>query len=1174
MQGKLLTQNFLEEGIAATDAWRNIDENAFTKFRGDARKALLSIRPSDTPNEAVTEAELIRPLLELLGWTDYLPQQTASGKGRTEVPDYLLFADAESKAEAMEEPRDDRRYPHAIAVLEAKRWQRPLDRGDATDRLDPGTPSNQILRYLSRADTASEGAIRWGLLTNGRHWRLYYQGARARAEEFLEFDLASLLTVQGLQADLFSPETDRPEHFLRVFWLLFRREAFLPQSGDPAARSLHIIALDESRYWEARVSKNLGELVFERTFPDLVRALPKHDPEAPDVCDKTYLEEVRQAALIFLYRLLFLLFAEDRNLLPVHDRRYDDYSLRHIREEIAGRTDKNDVLSATAERYSNHLKDIFRAVGRGDASIGVPPYNGGLFDEARHPLLARVRLPDSALAELLDGLSRGGKPGERRWINYRDLSVQQLGSIYERLLEHAVVADGEGGVKTRLSIFGRKDSGSFYTHDDLVKLIIREAVGPLIDERVHEFEERCATLKSARKPKAERLRELRRADPAAAILELKICDPAMGSGHFLVALVDYLADRTLELMAEAPAAVEWAPEEQSYESPLAGRIGDIRERILAAAKKHGWSVDPDQLDDRHVVRRIILKRVIHGVDKNPMAVELAKVSLWLHSFTVGAPLSFLDHHIRTGDALYGERVAKMLEELRAFDPMFQQGALGRIGVAADSMSKLADLTDIDIAEVKTSRALFEDIVSELKPLNRLLDFWQGLRWLAPLANKKALQSDEYRGLSELLSGRFGELMDVVASGAVVAERPEDLPAAEAAHALLERIAALAEREHFLHWEVAFPAVWQGLADGRPEGGFDAVIGNPPWDRMKLQEVEWFAARRPAIAHAARASDRKQAIAALQKGDDPLWRDYLEAKQRSETAVRVARQGGEYPLLSGGDVNLYSLFVERAMNLVKPAGIVGLLTPSGIASDRGASEFFKSVATGGRLAVLYDFENKKVFFPDIHASFKFCALIFGGTERHFEKSSCAFFLNAVAERDEPDRAFALGAADFAAVNPNTGTAPIFRNQRDAEITTAIYARFPVFVDRRSNPPKTVWPVKYLRMFDMTNDSDLFKRRDELEADGFYPVAGNRWKKADEEYVPLYEGKMVQMYDHRAASIKVNPENLNRPAQRLTATDIEHADPAWLPNPQFWVPAEALPREGLINPISVIPAQAGI
>ena len=563
----------------------------------------------------------------------------------------------------------------------------------------------------------------------------------------------------------------------------------------------------------------------------------------------------------------------------------------------------------------------------------------------------------------------------------------------------------------------------------------------MLDERAAAFQNQADALVRLRSPKPQRLRQLQDYDPAAAILELKICDPAMGSGHFLVSLVDYLADQILERMADSTARVRWADAAEPYVSPLARRIADIRERILASSQAHGWTVDPAQLDDRHVVRRMILKRVIFGVDKNPMAVELAKVALWLHTFTVGAPLSFLDHHLCAGDALYGERVDNMLSELRAFGALFQENELARIAVATASMNQIADLTDVDIAEVDQSRHLFEQIDAELAPLRKLLDFWQALRWLP--AHDPARQ----RGWADLTSGRFGDVIDVVNAGSVVGGDPA-CGEAQAIQELLRQTRELVEQEGFLPWAIAFPTAWNHLESGQPQGGFDAIIGNPPWDRMKLQEVEWFAARKPEIAHAVRAADRKRLIDQLEKTGDPLWTDYRHARNRAETAARIARDSGDYPLLSGGDVNLYSLFVERAQSLVKPTGLVGLLTPSGIASDKGSSAFFKSIATTGRLAALLDFENRGRFFPDVDSRFKFCALVFGGAKRTFPQARCAFFLHAVEELNDPQRSFDLSADDFAAVNPNTGTAPIFRYRRDAEITRAIYSRYPVLVDRRS------------------------------------------------------------------------------------------------------------------------------
>ncbi|MCY4213440.1 MAG: hypothetical protein OXF68_07435 [Gammaproteobacteria bacterium] len=377
--------------------------------------------------------------------------------------------------------------------------------------------------------------------------------------------------------------------------------------------------------------------------------------------------------------------------------------------------------------------------------------------------------------------------------------------------------------------------------------------------------------------------------------------------------------------------------------------------------------------------------------------------------------------------------------------------------------------------------------------------------------------------------------------------------AQAFRALIPRARRLADEERFLHWQVAFPGFWRDWRSAEREGGFDAVIGNPPWDRMKLQQVEWFAARRPEIAMAQRAAERKRMIRALEAANDPLAAAFAEASARALTAARNARECGDYPLLARGDINLYSLFVERAMSLVTPTGVIGLLTPSGIASDKTAAPFFRSVATAGRLRALYDFENKKVFFPAVHASFKFCVFV-AGRDSTSMPASCAFYLHGMDELEDHDRCFSLSAQDFSRVNPNTGTAPIFRTRRDAELTTAIYERVPVLVNRSSGEEVRAWPLKYERMFDMTNDSDKFRTQRELEdQEGAWPIGGNRFDSAQGEWLPLYEGKMVQAYDHRAASIVVNPKNQHRPAQPVAASVEQHQAPDWLPKPQFWVRA---------------------
>jgi hypothetical protein len=1077
-------------------------------------------------------------------------KQSSAIKGRSEVPDALLFADIAAKTQASAQDKSAARFAHGLAILENKARGVPLDRAVGRDEA----PSTQILRYLTAAEIQSNRAIRWGVLTDGLVWRLYFTHARSRSEDFLEFDLAAILGLAG-QDNLFL-NTMPEQHWLKLFMLLFRPQAFVVDGTGQTC--LHDRALAEGKLWEARVAQDLSALVFDKIFPTLVQSLITTDSTKPDKLDKSYLTDVKQAALILLYRLLFVLYAEDRDLLPAHDKRYDDYGLRKpIRHHIAERKDKNDTFSDHSSKYYGHLRELFTIIDKGDSSIGIPPYNGGLFHAQAVPLLDRCKLPDTVLAEAIDGLSRREERGRMVYINYRDLSVQQLGSIYERLLEYDVTANA-AGITVSPNIFARKGSGSYYTPEELVRLIIERTLAPLIAERKEQFTKAVAS--SAKTPQAGIA--LQKHDSALAILDLKICDPAMGSGHFLVSLVDYLADRVLETMsgAEAEAAA------MNYQSPLQQNIQTIRNHILAAAKQNRWLVKESQLGDRMLIRRMILKRVIHGVDKNQMAVELAKVALWLHTFTVGAPLSFLDHHLRCGDSLFGEWVRPVMDDFTNRASLLLNSAIQTAQQTAKGMQQVESLTDTDIAEVHLSATTFREVATHTAPTDTLLRMVQALKWAAG-KDKVARKAVEH-----FMSGGHGDPVDILMHGKPLAtiKHPlnklqsasgKKLAAVQEAAALfpdiLDKARRIASEQRFLNWEIAFPNIWQQWESTEPTGGFDAVIGNPPWDRLKLEEVEYFAARRPEIALQQRASDRKRMIADLQKQDDPLWHDYAYAAEMAETAALVLRGTAvfrDYPLLSGGDVNLYSLFVERAARLVRRDGLVGLLVPSGIASDLNASAFFKGLATTGRLTALLDFENKGVFFPDVHSGFKFCAFIFGGKDRTVPSTECAFFVHDVAELADPDRCFPLSASDFAAVNPNTGTAPIFRSRRDAELTKRIYAQHPVLVRRNGATEERLYPVKYATMFHMTNDAHLFKKRAELEADGFYPVAGNRLKKGKTEFVPLYEGKMVQAYNHRAANIIINIDNIKRPAQEQPATLEQLADASWMPKPQFMVDEE--------------------
>ena len=408
-QGSLFASDFLIGRISELEEWRAIDEAELDTVEAFFEGVLQSFPTSGSPNESHTETDLIWPILEHLGWTASLRQQNLSARGRIDVPDGLLFADDAAKNHANTLPEEWKRYELGLALVESKRWQRPLDR-QSERRGEDTAPSTQMLRYLRRVDDLTAGKLRWGILTNGARWRLYWSGARSVAEQFFEIDLLALVKPPGVNTDMFELDEDERRHWLKVFWLIFGRDAFLPGAADSS--TFHQRAIGESKLYEQRVALDLSDLVFNRVFPELARAIVRAAPTEP-------LENVRGAALILLYRLLFVLFAEDRDLLPVRNERYDDYALRKIRNDIHWRMDVSDTFSSTQCRYWLMFADLCRAIDVGDSSIGLPPYNGGLFDSARSPLLSNIRLSDAVMAQAIDLLSFERTAEGRKYINYR-----------------------------------------------------------------------------------------------------------------------------------------------------------------------------------------------------------------------------------------------------------------------------------------------------------------------------------------------------------------------------------------------------------------------------------------------------------------------------------------------------------------------------------------------------------------------------------------------------------------------------------------------------------------------------------------------------------------------------------------------------------------------------------
>jgi hypothetical protein len=956
-QGALFTTDWLKEGITATPQWQALDDGRITQLWTQSRHLFDELLKRKNPTEADTEQKLIYPLLGLLGWDHISVQQNLTVRGRKDVPDALLFPDADADATASRlEPWQ--RFRHGSALVEAKRWGRPLDRQGNGDQ---GVPSTQIMHYLQRASIVTESRMPWGILTNGRHWRLYYQNALSVAEDFFEIDLGKVFGLPGCTPELFDGGMTA-EHAFRLFVLSFGREAFMPTEQ---GRSFHLIALEETKRWEERVRKDLAETVFSNVFPKLIAAIPLADPNRPVEIDTGYAEEVRSSALFLLYRLLFILYAEDRNLLPDETGPYSPYCLTRLRQEIEQLDNEGRKPLERSHAYWSRLETIFGAIAEGDDSLGIPPYNGGLFDTAESPLLARIRLPDTVLAEVILALSHRREDGRLRYINYRDLSVQQLGSIYESILEYGVEPDLEAhSVKPRADNQARHRSGSYYTPEPLVSLIIEKTVGPVVAEKRTAFEAAHANgLYGA---------ELAKHDPAMALLSLRIVDPAMGSGHFLVSLVDWLSDKVLTAVGDAEEIAG-----DGYASPLVQNIAGLREAILANARDHGWPIVEDQLEDRHIVRRMVLKRCIHGVDLNRMAVELAKVSLWLHSFTVGAPLSFLDHHLRCGNSVLGGWVRPTMDWLQARGSLIANNHLAPLANVVRHMEIIEGLTDTDLTQVHQSKQLFGTVAESSRPLNALLSLVkadelmgvlettakrpretsafirsEGDKRIAAMPDKtdkeKAAKAkeieridraatraaeaerkfDRAEALKLVFEGSFGDpsriasgdlaIMDSESGDGAQASlmpevRPDDRRRNLADEIIGDALGHVAQ-QNFFNWEVAFPGVWAELSSNARTGGFDAVIGNPPYVRQ-----EEISAIKPALA-----------------------------KSFSTYA---------------GTADLYVYFYEQGIKLLRPGGRMGYVVTNKWLKTGYAEELRRLFAEDVWIEFLADFGHAKHLFPD-------------------------------------------------------------------------------------------------------------------------------------------------------------------------------------------------------------------
>lgn len=769
----------------------------------------------DAWNEAQTEREFIQPVLDLLGWRDhYIVQPKSVRSGRVSRPDYALFTDLKTRTEAYQyQGQDEPFYQRAAAIAEAKYWGRPLSLKETSQRdawKADANPSFQMVSYLVGTGVA------WGILTNGMQWRLYSREVSSTASEFYEVDLRELLDFLPMD----SPPTEEHLEQFRRWWLFFRREAFLP---DAQGRSFLQRVHEGSTSYARQVSDRLKKLIFEQVMPEIAGGFVAYRRRQLGVEEETEqsLREIYQASLSLLYKLLFLLYAEARGLLPMQNPGYQEQSLTALARWAAERLDHgqplSDALHATG-RYEALLA-LFRRIDQGDPSLGIPRYNGGLFHPA-HPdnqFLEKHRLSDRVVARAVDILAREeGEP-----VDYAYISVRNLGAIYEGLLEYKLrlLDAAEGRVELVNDKGERKATGSYYTPDYIVNYIVERTLRPILDERAEVFRQamdRCAELRRklgrANRPKTVQLlrQELDQAEYEAreAFLGIKVLDPAMGSGHFLVNAVDFLADGVIRRMQ---AYHDQHPEVPWEWNPIHQMINRVRSEILEEMGRQGIQVDAGRLDDTALVTRLVMKRCIYGVDLNPLAVELAKVSLWLHSFTVGAPLGFLDHHLRCGNSLLGVDVRTVQRAMKLAEgnqlALFAGPFAGLLDLTS-LMLQVAEKSDATLADVQQSAQIYQQFQTALLPYKQVLNLWMS-------------QYFGNGGIQEFLRTGGQEVLAILRG---------QQPPSEQEQKMLARASQLANEKRFFHWDLEFPEVFIDLRrrDWAEQPGFQAVIGNPPW----------------------------------------------------------------------------------------------------------------------------------------------------------------------------------------------------------------------------------------------------------------------------------------------------------------------------------------------------------
>jgi hypothetical protein len=994
-------------------------------------------------------------------------------------------------------------------------WATDLDH--KTPHVAARAPQSMLQELLNRDD-----AYLWAILSNGATLRLLRDSTALVGSSYVEFDLEAIF-----DGELFSD-------FVLLYLTCHESRFAIQGDGGPASCYLEQWrgfaaqqgerALDQLRKGVEQAIAILGTGFLSHPANPHLRG--RLDPRSADL----KLDDFNRALLRLVYRMLFWFVAEDRGALLQPDPDDADTatraSLREARDRYAAYFSSARMRQLARRHRGSRHGDLFDAAQLVFDALGteggVPelalPGIGGIFESARDdgtplPLdepLAGARLSNEALLGSVRALSlvkpRDG--GAWRRVDFGNLGAEELGSVYESLLELIPRYDDEQHAYTLETLAGneRKESGSYYTPTSLVECLLDSALDPLLDEA-------CA-----RETPAERV---------STLLDITVCDPACGSGHFLVAAARRIAKRI-------------------------------------AAEETGESEPPDAVI-RAALRRVT-GRCLYGVDINPMAAELAKVSLWIEALEPGRPLSYLDQNIRVGNSLLGVTPALLAEGLPdpAFTPI--EGDDRKVAAALKKQNAAErDQVQYDLfsqSGIPVTNAVLAKRAVEIA--YALPDSLEDLHIHQQRQALELAESPEHR-IQKLLAdawcAAFVQPKTAVTRGtaitqAVLEEFGTDAGTLELA-AAEDLVISLTRQYRFFHWHVEFPHIFRvgnGTTDIDPatgwSGGFSCVIGNPPWERVKLQEQEFFASRSPVIANASNAAARKKLIAALPLSDNPADRTLsheFQAELRTSAGwSQLLRQSGRFLLTGRGDINTYAVFAETARTVIAPSGRAGIIVPTGISTDATTAPFFGDLVATRSLLSVYDFENEDKVFSAVHNQFRFCLLAITGSGVDVDAIRLAFRLRQVPQL--ADKSFTLSPEDIARLNPNTLTCPVFDTPRHAAIVVGIYKRVPVLW--RDEPEVNPWDLSFMVMFHMANDSGLFRTRDQLERDG-WTLTGNVFVRNGQRMSPLYEAKMIHHYDSRfstyngATQAQLNKGTLPR------LTHSQHDDPLCTPMPRYWV-----------------------